>query len=300
MTGTILVTGATGRLGSLVVERLETIDDVRVRVMLRQARIDQGAFAERDVEVVLGDLDDAATLAGALEGVTGIFLVSPVHPDMVERETNLVTAAAERAPEAKVVKISGLATRPDSFVDSGRWHAEIEAALRAHDLHTTCLRPNFFMQNLAFQAGAIRETGEIRSAVADARIAMVDTRDIADVAVSVLTSETPIDGQSVSLTTDRNYDYAELAAVFASAFDKPVSYRRTSDDDLRETLVKGGQPDWHIRIILSFNEAFRRGWGAEVTDHVARVLGRPARSVEGFVGELAAGAKPGGADPFPS
>ena len=300
MTRTILVTGATGRLGSLVVERLGVMDDVRVRVMLRQARIDEGAFARSDVEVVLGDLDQPSTLSRALEGVAGVFLVSPVHPDMVQRETNLVTAAAETVPDAKIVKISGLATREDSFVDSGRWHAEIEAALRTRGLNATCLRPNFFMQNLAFQAAAIRESGEIRSAVADARIAMVDTRDIADVAVDILTRETPIDGQSVGLTTGRNYDYDELAAVFAAAFDMPVTYRRQRDDDLRALLEKSGQPDWHIRIILAFNEAFRRGWGAAVTDHVEAVLGRPARSLESFAAELAAGAKAGGADPFPS
>ncbi len=300
MTRTILVTGATGRLGSLVVDRLLTMEDVRVRVMLRQARMDEGAFAASDVEAVHGDLDQPETLNSALEGVAGIFQVSPVHPDMVQRETNLIAAAAETVPDAKIVKISGLATREDSFVDSGRWHAEIEAGFRAHGLNATCLRPNFFMQNLAFQAGAVRESGEIRSAVADARIAMVDTRDIADVAVSVLMHETPIDGQSVGLTTGRSCDYDELATVFAAAFERSVSYRRQSDDDLRVVLEKGGQPDWHIRIILAFNEAFRRGWGAEVTDHVEAVLGRPARSLESFVAELAAGAKPGGADPFPS
>ena len=300
MARTILVTGATGRLGALVAAGLTGDDDVAVRVLVRPARIDAGAFADQAVDVVAGDYDDPETLRAAVAGADGVFLVSPVHPDMRRRESALVDAVRDVSPAAKLVKISGLGTRLDSFVDSGRWHAEIEAHIRSTGVLATCLRPNFFMQNLAFQARTMAESGEIRSAVEDARIAMVDARDIADVAIAVLTRNTVIDGRSVGLTSERSYDYVELARIFGEAFGRTIEYRRTTDDDVRAMLEKGGQPAWHRRIILSFNAAFRQGWGAEVSSAVSDVLGRAPRSVEAFARELATGGTVGGADPFPS
>jgi uncharacterized protein YbjT (DUF2867 family) len=129
---------------------------------------------------------------------------------------------------------------------------------------------------------------------------MVDARDIAEVAASVLLGGSAIEGKAVSLTSQRNYNYEEIADELSQAFNRPVAYLRQTKAEVAAALAKSGQPDWHVNILLAFNEAFIQGWGAEVTQVVAHSLGRPARPLESYLAELAGGARVTGSDPFPS
>jgi len=89
------------------------------------------------------------------------------------------------------------------------------------------------MQNLAFQAAAMRDAGVLRSAVEDATFAMVDTRDIADVAAATLTVGSPIEGQEASLTGPDALSYDTVAEAASSAFGRAVRYERQSTDKVR-------------------------------------------------------------------
>ncbi|MDH3642346.1 MAG: NmrA family NAD(P)-binding protein [Gammaproteobacteria bacterium] len=298
---TILVTGATGRLGGLVARNLRNEHQLVPRVLVRPEHLQSPDWrAPANMDVVTGDYDDAHSLQAALAGVEAVFLISPVHPEMRRREMALAEQAARLATPPRIVKISGLGTRPDSLVDSGRWHAEIEGGIRALGLPATFLRPLFFMQNLGFQIDAARSQGVLRGAVADAAIAMVDARDIAEVAATVLLGGSPIEGLDVTLTGARAYTYEEIAGAFSDVLQRVVTYQRQSLDEARAGLLKAGQPGWHIEILLQFNQAFIQGWGAETSDTVQRVLGREPRSLEAYLAELAEGASTPGADPFPS
>jgi uncharacterized protein YbjT (DUF2867 family) len=252
------------------------------------------------MEVVAGDYDDPASLDAALEGVDAVFLVSPVHPEMRKRELALAARASRTSSVPHIVKVSGLGTRLDSFVDSGRWHAEIELGINNLGITATYLRPLFFMQNLGFQVRAMREAGTLLGAVGDAAIAMVDARDIAEVAAAVLISGTEIEGQAVTLTGAHSVTYEDVAAAASRAFGRRVTYTPQSLEEVRSTLSQSGQPDWHVDILLQFNEAFRQGWGDAVSDTVSRVLGRMPRTVDAYLAEVAQGGSVGGRDPFPS
>lgn len=300
MARSILVTGFTGRLGALVAARLRDLGAAPT-VLVRPGRLagDDWRMPE-GITVISGDYEDSPSLAKALDGIDAVFLVSPVHPEMRRRELALAAAAAAHGPPPHIVKVSGLCTRPDSFVDSGRWHAEIEAGIRDLGVAATFLRPNFFMQNLAFQGESIRYRGVLRGAVGDARIAMVDARDIADVAASVLLGGSPLEGEAVSLTSARNYSYEEVAEALTALLPKRVVYQRQTSEEVAAALAQSGQPEWHVNILLAFNEAFARGWGEAVTDAVERALGRPARTLEAFLAELVAGSAASGRDPFSS
>jgi len=301
MRDSILVTGFTGRLGGLVASSLRDRYGIRPRVLVRQAHLESEHWSSpRGMEVVAGDYDAPGSFDAALDGIDALFLVSPVHPQMRARELALAERAARQSPSPHVVKVSGLGTRLDSFIDSGRWHAEIERGIVEVGLSATFLRPLFFMQNLGFQAQSMRDAGVLRGGVEDAAIAMVDARDIAEVAAAVVRGGTAIEGDAVVLTGPRAYTYSEVAAAASEAFGRQVTYARQALDEIRATLMKSGQPDWHIEILLQFNEAFRRGWGDAVSDTVDRVLGRPPRTLEAYLRELAGGGAVAGADPFPS
>lgn len=297
----ILVTGSTGRLGGLVASSLRDRHGIEPKVLVRQTHLDAANWqTPSGMEVLVGDYQDPSSLEAALEGVDAVFLVSPVHPEMRARELALAECAARQKSQPHIVKISGLGTRLDSFINSGRWHAEIERGILERGLLGTFLRPFFFMQNLGFQAHNMRDQGELRGGIAGSAIAMVDARDVAEVAAAVLMGKTPIEGQAVALTGAQSVTYEDVAALASAVFGRRVKYTRQSMGEIRSALAQSGQPDWHIEILLQFNEAFKQGWGDEISDTVHRVLGRAPRTVEAYLQELASGNQSTGTDPFPS
>jgi uncharacterized protein YbjT (DUF2867 family) len=171
----ILVAGATGRIGGIVAREL-TARGLEPRVLVRDLHRARETLP-RGVIPIVGDLDDPDSLGPAVAGVDALLLVSPVNPRQCVLQGNLVRAAANSG-DPLVVKISGLGTRLDSFVDSGRWHAETERDIRDVGLPFTFLRPYFFMQNVGVQLEAARKDGVLRAGVSEARIAMIDARDM--------------------------------------------------------------------------------------------------------------------------
>lgn len=294
----ILVTGANGRIGSRVAALLAS-RDVRVRALVRD--VDRAnALLPASVEVVAGDLADVSTLAPAVAGVGAALLVSPVRPDMRALQVNLARTLAD-AGTAHVVKISGLGTALDSFVDSGRWHAEIESDIAALGLPITFLRPWFFMQNLGYLIDQARDTGEVRAGVGDSRIAMIDADDIAEVCVECLV-DNALMGQRVALTGPEAVSYADVAEQLGKVLGRQVVYRPQKLDAVRQSLQNSGQPDWHIQILLQFNRAFLEGQGSEVTNVVQRVLGRKPTNVADYLSRAvtASANSAAGRNPFPT
>ena len=143
-----LVIGANGRVGSRLVKELVAMGEP-VRAFVRdKAKAQAGLDAQGAIAV--GELGDVDSLLAAMTDVDGLFLCSPVHPDQVALQNQVIDIAVQSG-RPRVVKLSGLATYLDSFVNSGKWHAQTEAHLAASGLPYTCLHPYFFMQNLAFQ-----------------------------------------------------------------------------------------------------------------------------------------------------
>lgn len=293
----LLITGATGRIGGAVAKRL-VASGLRPRALVRDPEKARSLLPAQ-VVLVEGDLADEESVARAVDGAEGILLVSPVDPDQRPKQGNVARAAAARG-RPLIVKVSGLGTRLDSDVDSGRWHAETEADIRELGLPFVFLRPNFFMQNLGFNVPLARDRGVLRGAVGDARIAMVDLRDIADIAVELLTRSVDRTGEALVPTAAEAHSYDEVAALLEELLGRDVRYEPQSLEQTRAALEKSGQPAWHVELLLQFNRAFLNGEGGVPTDAVERVLGRPPRSLRDYLaGEIAA-STPQGPNPFPS
>jgi uncharacterized protein YbjT (DUF2867 family) len=278
----VLVTGATGRIGGHVARELIT-RGLRVRALVRDPERARKVLPP-GVALVAGDLDDPASLGPAVDGLDALLVVSPVDPRQGVLQGNLVRAAAG-AGRPLVVKISGLGVALDSFVDSGRWHAETERDIRELGLPFTFLRPYFFMQNLALQLASARSEGVIRSGAGDAQIAMVDARDIAAVAARLLAGEVNRQGEALDLTGPEALSYADVASQFAQALGREVRYEPQGSDATRALLERIGMPDWHVEILLQFERAFALGWGARPSDAVAEVLGRGPRSLAAYLAD---------------
>ncbi len=295
----ILITGATGRIGRRVVNRLVAANQP-VRVLVRDHEKARNLLPSKKIDTVVGDLADHDLLHSALDGTQAVMLLSPVDPKQVELQSKVVTAALATS-QPYIVKISGLGTSLDSYIDSGRWHAETEQQIQSSGLRHTFLRPLFFMQNLAFLLGSAGSEGVIRAGVADSKIAMVDADDIADVTTRLLIEKNMAVNENMTLTSHESVTYHQVAEAMTQVLRREVKYQQQTLEEVNQALLKSRQPEWHIKILLQFNRAFLEGMGDVVSDAVADILGRPAVTLQEYLErEVRESTGDHSSNPFPS
>ena len=144
-----------------------------------------------------------------------------------------------------VVKFSGLgAGVADTAIQ--RQHAETDALLQASGLPYTILRPNSFFQNLLLSAGTIKDHGAFYLPMRDGKQSLVDVRDVATVAVKVLT-EPGHEGQVYEITGPESLSYAEVAATLSRVLGRPVRYVDVPPEVARDSMLRAGMPPWNER-----------------------------------------------------
>jgi len=277
----ILVTGATGTNGRLVVEAL-----LRAGVQVRAMIQDQGRAASlRDAgaECMVADFDTPASLAGPLAGVERALLLSAVDQRLVEREARFVEAA-QKSGVRHLVKFSAIGAHPAASFTFGRQHGRSEHVIIESGLAFTFIQPNFFMQNLLWSADTLKTRGELYSTLGSARVSHVDARDIARVIAATLTE--PIDrhaGRIHLVTGAAAVTFSEVAETLTRALGRPVRYVDLSDEQLKGALLANGQSEWQATALVELNTYARQGHASVVTDTVDRVTHQPARSLEEWV-----------------
>lgn len=274
----ILVTGATGNIGSHLVATLLD-QDAPVRVLVRDADKARAAFGD-GVDIVSGDLRDASSVSAALTGAERVFLNSPSPEGFFDLQWPLIDAA-EAAGVEQLVRLSVLGAAPDATTSFGRGHFSLDEHLKASALSWTILQPNGFMQNLLSSAETIK-AGAIYASAGDGHVSMIDARDIAEVAAAVLTAGGHT-GESLVLTGGEAFTYGDAAAAFAAELGHDVHYVDTPPEVTRKNLLGFGLPAGQVEDILALFEIFRAGYASTVTPTVANVLGRAPRSLATFV-----------------
>lgn len=274
----ILVTGATGTVGSEVVKQLVQANQ-RVRVLARDPAKAKMKFGTA-VEIVKGDLEDPASLRAALKEVEVAFLVSAPSERMVEQETNFITAA-ETAGLPRLVKLSNIMAAPESPAPIARFHAQIESRLAKSGIPATILRPSWYMSNFLMDAQSVK-TGHLYSAMENSRIAFTDPFDVAAVAVAALLDPAH-SSRNYKLTGPEALTYEEVAAAFARVLGYPVKYVRVDDASLHAALKAATLPEFIIDEILKLGAVARRGDLELSTNAVQQVLGRPSRSLRQWI-----------------
>jgi uncharacterized protein YbjT (DUF2867 family) len=276
----ILVTGATGAVGSHVVRELSNRGEA-VRALVRDP-----ARAPAGVEAVVGDLADPASVRLALDGVDRVFLCCGNGPAQVDHETTVIDAAAA-AGVRRLVKLGAEGARIGSPVHFWDTHGRIERHLRASGLASVVLRPTTYLSNLLAHAASVREHGTVFAPAGDAKVAMIDPRDVAEVAAVALT-EDGHDGRTYTLTGPAALTHHEVADELSTVAGRPVGYVNVPDPVARQGMVDAGLPEWLAgQIVILWGEL--RGGAAEATTDVVRVLtGREPRTLAGFLRDHAA------------
>ncbi|PWU20637.1 MAG: NAD(P)-dependent oxidoreductase [Candidatus Rokuibacteriota bacterium] len=282
----ILVTGATGTNGRLVVQALRAAG-ARVRAMVQDASR-AADLARAGAELAIADFDRLDTLDAALTGVERSLLLSPVDQRLVERETRFVERA-KRAGLRHVVKFSAIGAHPAASFTFGRQHGTAERMVMDSGLAFTFVQPNFFMQNLLWSAEAIKARGELTSTLGSTPASHVDARDIAAVIAAALTD--PLDrhaGRIHVVTGPAALSFDQVADTFSRVLERPVRYRNLEDEQLKAGLLAAGQGEWQATAVVELNVYARQGHASMVTDTVERLTGRPARDLEQWIRDCAA------------
>ena len=273
-----LITGATGAVGSLVVEQLIKRGE-RPRVFVRDETKARARYGDR-VDIFPGDLAHAETLALALRGTDALLLVNS-GPKLGAQDEAAVNVA--KATGAKhLVKLSSYDAREN--VGTGVWHAQGEAAIRRSGIDFTFVQPSGFMSNALFWAKSIEDEGVVRSCTDDGKIPLIHPRDIAEVVIEALSS-TKFHGRSLGITGPEALSYPEMAAKIGSAIGRRIRFEPIAEDDVRCTMARSGDSHAEIEAHLSIYCAIRKGLLAKVTDTVERVLGRQPICFERWIQE---------------
>ena len=281
---TLLITGATGNIGRELIQVLIS-KEVAFRVMVR-SQADAETFAQLPgVEVVRGDFNDAASLADAVQGIEKAFLLTPSSEKAEEQQLRFVSQAKE-AGVRHLVKLSQLAADRNSPVRFLRYHAIVEEAIRDAGFSFTFLRPNLFMQGLLGFRQSIADQGRFFAAIGEARISMVDVRDIAAVAAAALT-ETGHEGNCYTLTGPQALTHAEAAEQLATALNRTVQFVDIPPAIMRTELSKVGFPDWQADGLIEDYAHYARGEAELITSDVENVTGKQAHSFAQFAHDYA-------------
>lgn len=281
MNGIVLVVGATGEVGGRVKQGLEA-RGVSVRGACRDPGRAATAHGGAWVEL---DLERPQTFRRALEGVDRAFLIARPGDDDPDRVGGPFIEAARDAGVARVVDLSamGVELEPDFGL------RRLEVLIEGSGLTFTHLRPNFFMQVFMVPPllGQILATGSLRLPAADARLSYVDTRDIGEVAVAVLTDEAH-SGKAYTLTGPESLDHHEVARRLSDVTGRRILYEPMTDQEAGVVMASAGLGPGRVERLLGFYRRVRAGHSAPVSDDVETVLGKPGRRFSDFARDYAA------------
>lgn len=274
----IVVTGAGGTVGRELVGQLRAAH-VPFRAAYHSAS-KVTAAATDGLDAVAIDFASPETLAPAFRGADALFLLFAGGMGQAEGEIAAVEAA-KVAGVKRIVKLSVIGADGEDYAFA-RIHRPVERAIETSGLAWTHLRPNGFMQNVVnYFLPTIRDHGAFYQPAGDARISHVDVRDIARVAVAVLTGAGH-DGRAYTITGPEALTYHDVASRLSAATHKEIRYVPVSDDDARKGMIAAGIPEFYADYLVDLNRVYRDGKGSIVTDTVRVVTGSAATPFESF------------------
>jgi len=283
----ILVIGGRSKIGAALIGELLGRGQ-QVRALVRAG--EPTGSVPGAAEAVTGDLADEGSLVTAMAGVEKVFLLSSPHPDAVSWHRHAIDAA-RRTQVQLLVRSSILGADRESPAEFIGAHTTCDRYLEDSGLPFVIVRPNLFLQNIPESTiPSIDASGTFYADAGEARISMVDTRDVAAVASRALT-EPGHAGAHYDVTGPEALSYADVAAKLTSAMGRRISYVAAPDDAVRKALLGAGLTEWFAGALVGLYQDYRRsgtdGYAAQVTETCQRLTGRPARSLDGLLGEIA-------------
>ena len=279
----ILVTGATGKTGAVVVDMLRR-RGFAVRAMVHTLDARSRQLETRGAEVVVGDFLDLASMRAAMKGVSRVYFCHPPLDGLLRATTYVAVAARDEGVEA-LVNMSQISAREGARSPLSHDHWLSEQLLDWAGVGVVHVRPTFFAEDLyLFTGGSVGREGKMRLPFGNGKHAPVSAHDIARVVVGILTDPTPHLGNRYVVTGPRDLSLAQIAEAAGRALGKPVEYVNVPIDAWREALVEHPEfPDYLATHLAAVAQDHQDGVFSAETDVVERIGGQPPQSVEEFV-----------------
>jgi len=277
----ILVTGASGTVGRAVLEEMRKAGKP-FKAMYRSEADAKSAPA--GTATVLADFADRNSMNNALSGVDTVFLVCSPIPQLVELESNVIGACVANGVRHVVLNSAlGAGDYTKSFPS---WHRKVEDKLRASRLSHTILRPNGFFQNIvAYNAPTIRLQSAFYDSMGDARISLLDVRDVAGAAASALLAPSAHTNKTYELLGPEAVTNSDIAARLSRILGRIVNYVPIPVDAQRKAMLDANLPEWLVTAILDLQAYYVAGKCAAVTDVLPKLLSRAPITLDQFLTE---------------
>ncbi|OEZ60753.1 NAD(P)H-binding protein [Duganella sp. HH105] len=273
----IIVTGASGQLGRLVIARLlKTVPAAQIVAAVRDVA-KAADLAAQGVQVRRADYADPALLDAAFQGAAKVLLISSNELGQRGAQHRNVVDAAVRA-KAGLLAYTSVLHADASPLALAAEHRETEAAVRASGLPYTLLRNGWYVENYTGGLGGALAHGALAGGAGEGRIAAAARADYADAAAAVLTSAGPVE-QVYELAGDRAFTLGELAAEVSRQSGKALPFHNLPQQAYRDMLVEIGLPVPLAELIADSDAHAAKGALDDNSGTLGRLIGRPTISL---------------------
>ncbi|WP_221393825.1 SDR family oxidoreductase [Dyadobacter sp. NIV53] len=280
----ILITGATGNIGTELTKYLSE-KGIAFRAMVRSVEKAKDLATVPGAELFEGDFNNPETIERALNGIERAFLLTNSSEEAEQQQARFVESA-NRAGVKHIVKLSQWAADANSPVRFLRYHAVVENLIKNSGMAYTFLRPNLFMQGLQGFRDTIIKQNQFFGAIGDARISMIDIRDIAAVAGEVLTGSGH-EQKIYNLTGPESLTHTEIAEKLSNAVGRKIQFVDISPDTLKNVLLSVGFPEWQAEGLVEDYAHYKLGEASEVQSGVKDATSFEPRSFDWFAMDYA-------------
>lgn len=273
----ILVTGATGNVGSEIARQLSA-RSTPYRIYVRDADKAKEMIGAGEYETALGTFSDAAAFSDALDGVNAVYMVTN-QSDAFKTDLERMVRQVRDAGVERFVMLSAEGD-PESEIFFVRRTGELEEIVRDADLNWTFLRPDWFMQNFAnFIA-----LGMVAFPDGPGKTSFVDVRNVAEVAIKALT-EPGHTHRTYRLTGPDAMTFAQAAARISHVLGRDIPFVGITPEQMRDSLIAQGAEPWYAEMNAEMTFAIRMGMSFSPSNDVEFLTGRKPNSIETYISE---------------
>jgi NAD(P)H dehydrogenase (quinone) len=288
--GTILVTGAAGRVGSVgrAVTGLLLDRGFSVRAMVRREDERAASLRAAGAQVVVGDLLEPGDVYHAVSGCSRVYFGTSVSAGYLEATVTMAAVAREAGVSALVnmsqMTVSEMSIHNTTPSHQQRQHWLSEQALAWSDLPVVTIRPTMFLESfLQLAAPSVRTRDRIELPFGRGKTSPVAAADVAQVVAAVLADPVPHLGLIYELTGRKSQDLDGVAREFSDALNREITYSDIGSEEWEQMLLRQGMPEHLTGHLLAMGELHRAGRYDRQADGVQRVTGQPPMSVREFV-----------------
>ncbi|ACI59558.1 NmrA family protein (plasmid) [Rhizobium leguminosarum bv. trifolii WSM2304] len=285
MSDTLLVTGAAGHLGRLVLDNLLASGTEPSRIIaVSRDTAKLADYAAKGVQTRKADFEDSASLDAAFAGADRILIISTDALDEAGKRLrqHLAAVAAAKKAGAKHILYTSMPNPETSVIPFAPDHLGTENAIKATGIPYTILRNGWYMENLFLSLPHALSTGQWFTSTGEGRLAHISRADIAAATAAALAA-TSSESVTYTLTGAKSLNTAEIASLVTTATGKPLQVIQITDEQLAGGLEAAGLPGFMIPVIVSFDTNTREDHISLVTDDAVTLSGKPLTTLSSFL-----------------